>query len=586
MMIGMSEEIESLIWRLGLENAINFNGKTNIKVILGKILQNHPDLRSKAKELSNKVNIIVEKINSMNFEAQKKKFSEDFANFLEDKQKIKTIEEKTLPPLPNVKKGHAVVMRLAPYPSGPLHIGNARMVLLNDEYCNKMYQGKLLLVYDDTIGSDQKWVLPEAYDLIKENLDFLGIKIHKSYYKTDRMDIYQDHCKKLLEKGKAYVCTCDGETWRDEYKIKKKGCPCRSMAVEENLARWEKMLDGTFPEKSAGVRLKTGMDLADPALRDHIIMRISERDHPRVGQKYRVWPLLEFSWGIDDYLLGITHIIRGKDLMKEDRVEELIWKMFGWKKNTEFIHYGIISFQDMKLSKTYNREQIQSGNYIGWEDPRTWSINSLKSRGIRAEAIRDTILDFGLSLTDIKFSPQILYSFNKKYIDPISERYFFVDNPREIEVSEIPYENLKAEALKLPNNPEKGYREFDLKIENGKIQLYIALSDVKKLKKEKKLRLKDLFNIEITEIDKKIKAIFSSKELDIARDKKYSILHWVPYQDNIECSVLKPDGTTIKGVGETNLLNVIIGNTIQFERFGFVRLIEKKPIIKTYFSHK
>ena len=142
--------------------------------------------------------------------------------------------------------------------------------------------------------------------------------------------------------GKAYVCDCDAGKWRDQFKLKKKACPCRSNPVEENLVRWEKMLDGTYAEKTAGVRIKTSMDHPDPALRDHIIMRISEREHPRIGQKYRVWPLLEFSWGVEDHLLGITHIIRGKDLMKEDRVEEQIWEMFRWKKSTEFIHYGII----------------------------------------------------------------------------------------------------------------------------------------------------------------------------------------------------------------------------------------------------
>lgn len=582
----MSEDLNKLIWRLGLENAIKYKGKTNIKAIIGKILQVRVDLRPKAKQVSQTASKIINKINSMDINAQKKKYLNDFPEFAEDKQESKSVEEKKLPPLPKVKKGKPVIMRLAPYPSGPLHIGNARMVILNDEYCNKIYRGDLLLVYDDTIGSEEKWVLPEAYDLIKENLDYLGVKIHKSYYKSERMEIYQDHCKKLLEIGKAYVCDCDAGKWRDEFKLKKKACPCRSNPIEENLARWEKMLDGTYAEKTAGVRLKTGMDNQDPALRDHIIMRISERVHPRIGQKYRVWPLLEFSWGVDDHLLGITHIIRGKDLMKEDKVEEQIWSMFGWEKSTEFIHYGIISFQDMKLSKTYNREQIQSGNYLGWQDPRTWSINSLESRGIKAEAVRETILDFGLSLTDIKFSPQLLYSNNKKIIDPISDRYFFVSDPQQLTISNIPFDELIAEPYKQPNFPEKGSREIKVDMKNGTLKVQIASSDGKKLKKGKKLRLKDLFNVEILSSSKSLEAKFISKEMEIAREGKFSIIQWVPIKENIECTVLQPNGTLLKGLGEKNLLNTKIGNIIQFERFGFVRIIEKEPVFKTFFTHK
>ncbi len=64
------------------------------------------------------------------------------------------------------------------------------------------------------------------------------------------------------------------------------------------------MLNGIYHEGEAVVRLKTGMDQKDPAIRDQIIMRISEAEHPKVGDKYTVWPMLEFSWAIDDYLIG------------------------------------------------------------------------------------------------------------------------------------------------------------------------------------------------------------------------------------------------------------------------------------------
>src|SRR4030042_362847 len=157
------------------------------------------------------------------------------------------------------------------------------MIVLNDEYV-KRYNGKMILFFDDTIGTSAaglatdpgaKFIVPEAYDLIEEGLKWLGVKIHERYYKSDRVDIYQKYARELIERGEAYVCTCEAEVFRTKYKQVGVDCPDRIVSVEENLARWEKMLDGTYAEGTAVVRLKTGMQAKNPAIRDHIIMRIS-----------------------------------------------------------------------------------------------------------------------------------------------------------------------------------------------------------------------------------------------------------------------------------------------------------------------
>ena len=101
----------------------------------------------------------------------------------------------------------------APYPSGPLHIGNARAFVLNDAYA-KRYHGRLLLVFDDTIGSEDKPLLPEAFDQIKEGLDWAGVEYHDVLYKSDRIPLHYEWAEKLLATGEAYVDECDAETLR------------------------------------------------------------------------------------------------------------------------------------------------------------------------------------------------------------------------------------------------------------------------------------------------------------------------------------------------------------------------------------
>jgi len=583
------EEIREILWKRGLKNAVEFNGKPNKKAVMGKLMAEKEDLRSKTKVIIPILDKIIEEISTLSLEKQKARLFQLDPTALEKRRSKE--ETKELPELPNADKSEKIVMRLAPYPSGALHIGNARMIVLNDEYV-KRYDGELILFYDDTIGSPKslrdspkaKYVLPESYDLIKEGLEWLGVKYSKIYYKSDRLEIFYEYCDKLIKDGIAYVCFCSGDEFREKYKNQKKNCPHRETPIEKNLEEWNNMLTGRYHEMEAVVRLKTGMDQKDPALRDQIIMRISEADHPKVGTKYIVWPMLEFSWAIDDYLIGVTHILRGADLIKEDFIEDFIWDHFGWKK-AEFLHYGKINFPDMKLSKTQARNNIQSGEYKGWEDPRTWSLQSLEKRGIKPEALRKALLDLGMSMSGITFSVNWLYAKNKDIIDELSDRYFYVDDPVVVEIVEVPFEEYIAEPFLLPSVPEKGKREIKGIVKNKQLNMFIAHSDAEKLKAGQILRLKDLINIQILSVDikqKKIKSYYHSLELN----REYSIIHWVPQDENIKVSILKPDGSLTSGYGEINLLNIPLKKVIQFERYGFVNplTIEKNELF-CYFTH-
>jgi len=583
------DEIKKILLIRGLKNAVEFNGKPNRKAVMGKLMAEKKELRSQAKIIIPLLDQIMEEISKLSIEEQKEKLLQLDPLALEKKESKE--EKKELPDLINADKYDKIVMRLAPYPSGALHIGNARMIVLNSEYIKK-YNGELILFYDDTIGSPKslrdspkaKYVLPEAYDLIKEGLDWLGVEVSKTYYKSDRLDKFYEYCEKLIKDHIAYVCFCSADEFRDKYKNQKKNCPHRDQTIKTNIEEWQNMLNGKYREMEAVVRLKTGMDQKDPALRDQIIMRISEAEHPRVGNKYIVWPMLEYSWAIDDHLIGVSHILRGSDLIKEDFIEDFIWEHFKWKK-AEFLHYGRLNFSNMKLSKTQARNNIQNGTYEGWDDPRTWSLQSLAKRGIRPNALKETLLDLGMSLSGISFSVNWLYAKNQDIIDEISDRYFFVEDPVLIEIKNVPFQEYKAEPLLLPSNPNKGKRIINVITKDNTLKINIALSDAKKLKLEQILRLKDLVNIKIIGLDlknNKIKAEFHSSELNRA----YSIIQWVPGEEYVNVSIIKPDGTMSKGYGEINLLKIPLNKTIQFERYGFVNPITlKKKELFCYFTH-
>lgn len=584
------KEIKNILWKNGLKNAIEFDGKPNKKAIIGKLMAQREDLRPHAKKILPLVDEIIKELSKLNIEQQIEELLKLDPHALD--RKITKGEEKILPDLPNINNYNKVLMRLAPYPSGALHIGNARMVILNDEYVKK-YDGELILFFDDTIGSPKslrddpkaKFVLPESYELIEDGLNWLGVNYSKVYYKSERLEIFYKYCEKLIEDNMAYVCFCSADTFKNKYKKQQKSCPHRDQSVEKNLEEWNKMLKKKYHEGEAVVRLKTGMNQKDPALRDQIIMRISEAEHPKVGHKYIIWPMLEFSWAIDDYLIGVTHILRGVDLIKEDFIEDFIWDHFKWKK-AEFLHYGRIRFPNLKLSKTEARNNISNGIYKGWNDPRTWSLQSLIKRGIKPEAVRATLIDLGMSLSGITFDVDWLYSKNKDIIDEISDRYFYVEDPILIEIKGVPFLEYCAEPLLLPSDPNKGNRKIKGKAKNKKVNIFISEKDANKLKLETIIRLKDLINIVINNIDIKnriIKAEYYSLELN----RDFPIIHWVPKDEYMNVSILKPDGSLSKGYGEVNLLNIPLNKTVQFERYGFVNPIERKNNqLFCYFTHR
>ncbi len=593
------DEIDQIIWLEGLKNAIKFNGKANPKAIMGKLMRDRPELRQKGNELKPRVAQIISKVNSLSITEQKQKVLKLDAHALDKKEKIGP-EKKVLPELPGAIQ-KKVVMRLAPYPSGALHIGNARMVVLNDEYVKK-YDGKLLLVFDDTIGTTKlkmneptaKYVIPEAYDLIPEGLEWLGVKYHETHYKSDRVQIYQDEAKRMIDESHAYVCTCEAKLFREKYKRPGIECPCRNKERESHQELYDRMLEGKIGEGEAVVRLKTGMDQKDPALRDHIIMRISDAPHPRIGTKVRLWPVLEWSWGLDDHLLGITHIIRGIDLKKEGEVEKIIWDLYGWPES-QITLYGRMKFDDeFKLSKTLARQNVHSGKYDGWDDPRTWSLQSLKARGIQPQALRESLLDLGLSKRGIVFDKEWIYSKNSTIIDPTSNRYWFVEKPHIVKVKDIPIEKFIANPLINPQYPDKGVRNVPLDIKEGISKVYISESDLNEIKGKKgniihpalevgqKIRFKDLFNVKIEKLGKNPIVHFESQE----KEQNIRKIQVVPQNDKIRVKVLQPDGNITSGYGELNLRGLKPGTIVQFERYGYVKLKKlTKSEIYGYFTN-
>jgi len=579
-----NEEIREKIKRIALENAIKHKGKAQAKAVMSRLIGEDPSLRKKARDLFYLTEEIVEEVNSLTLEQQISIIRDTWPEILlEEKKKIE--EEKKLPPLPNVDKYEQVVTRFAPNPDCVLHIGSARAIILSYEYA-RMYDGRFILRFEDTDPRIKRTSL-EFYDLIREDLKWLGCEWDAEYIQSDRMEIYYEYARKLLEDGNAYVCICQREDFRKRIQ-QRKPCPCRSLSPKENLSRWEGMLSGEYEEGEAVVRIKTDLNHPNPAIRDWPALRIIDTKkypHPRTGSRYRVWPLFAFANGLDDHLNGVTHIIRGKEHLTNQRRQEFLYRYLGWEY-PEAIHYGRLKIMGAVLSKSKIVQAVEEGIYSGWDDPRLATFRALRRRGIMPEAIRQMMIDVGPRPADITLSWENLYAYNRKIIDPIANRYFFIDNPKTMIVNNISRDFIATLRLH-PDDPKRGKRILTVKNRNGYAHLLISARDFDNLKAGSLIRLMELFNVKILSKSKnKVLAEYHSSGYEEAKRLGLRLIHWLPEGNGVSCKVIMPNGSVVKGLAESNLRQASVDQIVQFERFGFVRIDEVGKEIKAFFAHE
>ena len=576
-------ELKEFIRKAALLNAVSHDGKAQAGALVGKVLGERQDLRSKVKDLSTVINAVVNEVNSLSLSEQKAIVEEKWP----ETQKKAQAEEKKLPPLPNADKYAKIVTRFSPNPDCVLHLGSARAILLSHEYAH-IYNGKFILRFEDT---DPKIKRPslEFYDSIRQDLKWLGCKVDEEYIQSDRLPIYYEYTERLVKDGYAYVCECPSEEFRKKI-IAKEACPCRTLPAAENLERWHRMLNGGYTEGQAVVRVKTDLENPNPAVRDWPALRVIDTKkypHPRVGSKYIVWPLYNLAAGLDDHLMGMTHIIRGKEHYTNMVRQKYMYQYLGWEY-PEAIHYGRLKITGAFLSKSKIVQGIKEGCYAGFDDPRLGTFAALRKRGITPEAIKKMIIDVGIKSNDVTLSWENLFSYNRKILDATSNRYFFVPEPVELRVLQVP----KTFHPKLPLHPDKpewGFREYTVTTEGEEKadSFWISKKDAESMENGKIIRLMELFNIKVEgKHGNSVTATFASESYEDVRKIKAQLIQWIPKGDEFPCQIVMPDALITEGFAESACKKLKPDAIIQFERFGFTRINEVNQKIVAYYAHK
>ncbi|MEM5799666.1 MAG: glutamate--tRNA ligase [Candidatus Aenigmatarchaeota archaeon] len=543
-------KIEEIARKYALINALEFNGKADIQAVIGKIIKEDNNLKEKIKDVAKIVAKVVKEINDLSLDEQKREF-EKLGIKIE-----KTEEKKGLPDLPFAEFGK-VITAFPPEPSKYPHLGHAKAALINYVYAKK-YKGKFILRFEDT---NPELAKKEYYDAIIDGLKWLGIEFDKIDYISDNIEKYYKFAEKLIMEGKAYVCLCR----QDEIKKNRAngiGCEHREQNIKENLSLWKKMFN-EFEEKEVTLRLKIDTEHKNTTMRDPSIIRIIDKDHPRTGKKFRLWPTYDFGTSVMDGLEGVTHRFRSKEFEMRDELQKYIQKILGFKQT--YIHeIARFNLEGVPSSGRIIRQMISEGKLHGWDDPRLNTLIALKRRGFLPEAIKEFLLSTGISKSESTLTWEMLESFNRKYLDQKANRYFAVINPIKIEINGLTNE---VEELLHPDFPERGKR----KIMVSK-NIYIEKSDYEKYF-GRVVRLIGLGNIKLNKNPE-----YTGNEVLQHMPK----IQWVS-EPFVKIKIMMNDGKIVDAIAEPKIKDC--NDHVQFVRLGFAKLDSRKDML-FYFTHR
>ena len=556
----LRERIERAAETAALFNALKHDSDAQVGAIMGPLMGENPDFRPYGDEIPEIVTPVIEDVNERSAAEQRERLEELAPQRVEELDADDEEEDRPLPDLPGADSYGEIRMRLAPNPNGPWHLGSARMPAVIGTY-KEMYDGWMLCRFDDTDPETKRPDL-DAYDEIRSSIGYLGFEPDEVVKASDRVETYYRHARRLIDEGGAYTCSCDAASF-SELKNDGEPCPHREKDRETTHAEFEAMVDGEYDAGEMVLRVRTDIEHKNPALRDWVAFRMVDTPHPRSeAEDYRCWPMLDFQSGIDDHLTGVTHIIRGIDLQDSAKRQQFLYDYFGWEY-PEVLHWGHVQIDayDIDISTSTIKQRIDDSDLDGWDDPRAPTLQSIRRRGIRGEAVVESMIGLGMSTSDVDLAMSSIYANNRDLVDDEANRYFLVRDGTAVPVGGDEKPAAGSPPLH-PNHEDRGRREIP--VDDA------VLVEPDDLPSDgERIWLKGYGCVRYDDGE----FVVTGDDIDAVREEGVDVIHWVPADHTVSITMRTPDGD-VTGQAEPAFADTAVDELIQFERIGFVRVDE------------
>lgn len=358
--------------------------------------------------------------------------------------------------------GGKVHTRFPPEPNGYLHIGHSKAIMVNFGYA-KYHDGVCYLRFDDTNPEAEA---PEYFESIKNMVSWLGFKPWKITYSSDYFDKLYELAEVLICSGKGYICHCTPEEIKRGRGIREDGTPggerkaCihRNKSIEQNLEEFRKMRDGFYKPGEATLRMKQDLDSPSPQMWDLIAYRVLNAPHPRTGSKWKIYPTYDFTHCLVDSFENITHSLCTTEFyLSRESYEWLCDQVHVFRPAQR--EYGRLNITGTVLSKRKIAKLVNEKYVRGWNDPRLFTLEAIRRRGVPPGAILSFINTLGVTTSTTNIQVVRFESAIRKYLEDSTPRLMFILDPVEVIVDNLEesFEELCSIPYR-PNTPEFGDR--------------------------------------------------------------------------------------------------------------------------------
>lgn len=500
----------------------------------------------------------------------------------------------------DIKSGFVkkVQTRHPPEPSGYLHIGHVRNIMLNYGIAKK-FGGVCNLRYDDTNPTKES---QEFVDAIQDDVHWLGFDYKNIYYATDYFQQNYEIAVKLIKEGKAFVCDLSPEElskYRGTLTEPGINSPYRNRSIEENLMLFEKMKNGEFEAGACSLRAKIDMASPNINMRDPVIYRIQYNTHQRIGNSWNIYPSYDFSHPLDDALEGVTHSICGLEFEDHRPLYNWVVENSGLEARPKQIEYSNLTIKGVVIGKRNIKKFVNEGKIIGFDDPRIYTLRGLKRRGVLPQSLLEFSKEAGVSKTTTVCEMSFFEHFVRDDLNKVSKRIMAVINPLKLIITNYPEKQEEDIVLQdYPQKEETTTRNYkfgrELLVEREDF-MESPVKGFHRLSVGTKVWLKSAYIIECTGFDKdengNISCIYATYDkntksgADGSNVKVKSTIHWLNSKHTTNVEVRLLENLTLETKNENgdyefnpNSLQVIknayVESGINFdfkERYQFIR---------------